>query len=485
MENASLYFESSYQKLPRWNSFFPGVDLNNLFSASASAVLLLKVDERMFAVPFGPAGRHYLKLGAYESRFGLRTVLNSVKEGSLRSIDTSTLESDGLQTRAQSTHPASTEDFGVDIARDLVRNVTGETIESLGLSKTISGKDAVHFGMKGTVNDLPAQLELLLEQSYKTDYQIEFPWVDNLKEINDVEQTQRLEAMLVAKLNDSNQPGKVWMTVPEILEWEDHGGFKYQTGKKAQLLADIYINNYKDHIGNEDITVESLKKHRVYRFSSDNEYAKNSWRVFDCLYFEIHQNNTMSFLTNGKWYQVKDDIAATTNQQIATIPRGINSITLPPYTAAHKDERAYNVELAAVNKGLLLDADPVMIVGRSKFEVCDVYLASKFFIHNKMYSSSSTLSHLFNQGYVSADLFMDEAVRQKVNEKFTGSYHIPDTSIVPNANSQEEYTVAYGIITAKPESFDLPFFSKISLVHVARSLRNMGFGVRLILIPKK
>jgi len=60
--------------------------LDNLFAASAGAVLVLEAAERTFAITFGQ-GRHLLNTMAFETDFGLRVVLNSVMPDKLKSID--------------------------------------------------------------------------------------------------------------------------------------------------------------------------------------------------------------------------------------------------------------------------------------------------------------------------------------------------------------------------------------------------------------
>lgn len=94
-----FYFEDSHDNEPDW---VKGFFLNEIegrcriFTAGARGVFLVPVQsgdhERMFAISFG-YGRHLLKDGVIEERFGLKVVLNSVEHTSLRSISKTSLGS--------------------------------------------------------------------------------------------------------------------------------------------------------------------------------------------------------------------------------------------------------------------------------------------------------------------------------------------------------------------------------------------------------
>jgi uncharacterized protein (TIGR04141 family) len=95
-----LYVQNPSSHPPSWGTFFEGyINLAELGRVSTTAaVLLITTQNRMFAVTFGH-GRHLLEPGVYEERFGLRVVLNSIDEQSLRSIDKKTF--DAISTHTQ------------------------------------------------------------------------------------------------------------------------------------------------------------------------------------------------------------------------------------------------------------------------------------------------------------------------------------------------------------------------------------------------
>lgn len=119
-------------------------------------------------------------------------------------------------------------------------------------------------------------------------------------------------------------------------------------------------------------------------------------------------------------------------------------------------------------------------VSRNSIEFCDVYSLDKELLHVKKGHGSSVLSHLFNQGYVAAELLLQRPFREELysvmhNEGYDDWIIEPQNSVNPN-----EYSIVYCIITddnaVRPA---IPFFSKVAFRNIAKTLKNMGFKVYL------
>lgn len=476
----TLYYSPSTDKFPIWLDLFSGINLKRMFSASASALLLIKVENRLFVLTFGPAGRHFLRKGVTEERFGLITTLNSIDPESFKSIDIKTLESGGMQSRIQSSKPITTEDFGLNVEKDLVRAVVGKSrMDNLG--ETLVGKDSLRLSLKCELSDIKNYLKICLTQYAKKDYKKNFSWIDNLKEIKDPEQIAELDQKLITEINKKN-PENLWLTVPEILDWIDHGGFKYSHREKDVMLDDIHVDTFKDSLGKGVVLLEDLNKKSICRFSKSNELQQDHWRVYKSIYYECNKGGSTFFLTGGKWYEVKRNLVASVNNYWQSISHDKHGINFIDYE--HENENKYNIDLAEENKALCMDAKNIPIEGRSKFEFCDVYTKDRKLIHIKRYSGSSTLSHLFNQGYVTAELLFDPESRKRINNKLKEKdFLIQDEDNQPNTND-ENYIVIFGIISNAQDDFDLPFFSKMTLMNVSKNLINRGYKVSIVKIKK-
>jgi len=115
-----LYTKDSYSHPPEWiqKFFLETPEDFKLENSSSQGLFLSKIkvsneEYRFFAIPFG-VGRHLLKPGVIEERFGLKVVLNAVDETQLRSIDKKTCQ----------TFPNNPESRSARIALSLILELT-------------------------------------------------------------------------------------------------------------------------------------------------------------------------------------------------------------------------------------------------------------------------------------------------------------------------------------------------------------------------
>jgi uncharacterized protein (TIGR04141 family) len=154
-------------------------------------------------------------------------------------------------------------------------------------------------------------------------------------------------------------------------------------------------------------------------------------------------------------------------------------IPLPIWGDEH--ENAYNKRAALQSRGHLALMDCEMVTHPampSPIEFCDLYSNQRCLIHVKRYGQSSILSHLFMQGLVSANLLLaDPRFRNAVNTKLPSSHVLPDPEQRP---SPESFEVAFAIGSTETGGLVLPFFSRVTLKTVARTLtQSLGYRVSL------
>lgn len=100
-------------------------------------------------------------------------------------------------------------------------------------------------------------------------------------------------------------------------------------------------------------------------------------------------------------------------------------------------------------------------------------------IHVKVGKSSAMLSHLFAQGFVSANSFFDEKFRRKVNEKLAGWSSVPEDEELPRGSYEVVYAIAKQNIT-NGDKPSIPFFSKVNFMNYSRQLKRLGYKVSLL-----
>lgn len=477
----TLYFKQNSSHLPSWVKLFQpkvGNTLDKLFNSGTAAVFIVGSGTKLFALTFG-YGKSLLLADCYEENFGLRVVLNSVDPDKLRSVDVQSLDAVPLNRRSQASVATALADFGLDIEQDLVYAATGQP-KDMAFGKQLTGKDALKVSVPLEIDDLPSLLLKLVSQYEADTYKGSFAWVDHLREVRTKSISEKLDFALNSKIQ-SKDFTKTWLAIPDIIEWSDIAGFKYQKPKQADIRDDIDWGSYLAFLGTETPhTVDVFRKQYVHAISQSSGQAFHSWPVYRCIYCELHLDGEDYALSNGKWYRVDTNFLKSLNDSIKQIPDA--TLSLPDYLG--NDEGAYNEGVHHDNPGYFALMDKKMIQhggGSSKIEFCDLYTTDKHLIHVKRYGGSSVLSHLFAQGTVSARLLLsDSDFRKKVNEKLPASHRLKNVSQKPKA---EEFEVVYAIASnSAATAFDLPLFSKINLRNSFNQLQMYGMKASLAVI---
>ena len=456
-------------------------DKFKLVTSSAKGLLLFESEyneiKYIFAVAFG-TGRHLLNDDVFEERFGLKVVLNSVTRNSLRSIDKTTLGSNPKQSREQISRASEASSFGIDIEQDLLNSVTGRS-KYAALGKTITGRDALSVAVKIDMGTIKEYSLICLERYLAEDYKADYDWIDQIKDIRSQKVISTLNALLIDQLLAKNYE-KIWMAPPDILDWISVAGFKYAKRKTAELKDDLDVSEFVASLGEKQPELDVLKSAQISVISTKNDEEIAHWTAYKCIYAEIENDGKMYILHSGKWYEIAKSF---TDEILKSFTDTLDSdVGLPDY--AHENEGKYNQALPAVLEGAhCMDAD--MIIhggGHSSIEFCDLITADKRLIHVKHYSGSSQLSHLFSQGVVSGELFVqDEGFRKKLNDKLPDEHKLSDVSVRPDPR---EYEIVYAIISKSLNPLEIPFFSKVSLRSAKRRLEGYGYKVTKKKIPR-
>lgn len=536
--DGAFYIGDSNQKDPDWLEF-----VNQLAkepqtlekNTTNSAVLVLKVEERLFAFTFG-YGRFFVDMAMVERGFGLKVALNVIDPTLLRTMDYNKYEEVVVNTRRQVSRGSSQRIFEIDIDTEFLRNIGGRVKEDEDLASSVNGSDAVIINLKDSVGktNIVGVCSRLLELYQEDDYKEAFDWVDHILTINDTARIETLDMRLLDVIKDK-QFEDFHMAPPGIINWEDFDGITFSTAPddadpKLDPEAEDYIDSLEELT---NLTVEDLKKHAVKVKSTDTGEWKNEWAVYECIVFETTIGNDYFVLHEGKWFQMEKKFADKLNQDIDNISKP--EIDLPDAPPEEDDEvfnrfsedndrikthheGYYNEYVGCKNDDMItLDRRNVKPTDSSSpIEFCDILRLKKEeedgssvqFVHVKPGTSSSKLSHLFKQGSVSAELFLgDGKLRDRVKEIikndpiFENLDHWTDddkkaerdlnkreklAGLIPKSDKKvdrDKYEVVYCIISNKPDigwPQNLPFFSKVSLRKEKRNIERMGLKVSLI-----
>jgi uncharacterized protein (TIGR04141 family) len=470
------------EREPSWMSLFRGhlvggaLDLKN---ASTAAVWLVSREDATFAVCFG-YGRNLLKPGAWVEDFGLKVALNSIDPERIRSVDRARFDSIAQQSRIQASREAEIGAFGLDVEQDLLRGVTGRPIDET-LARSLSGTDALYVNVTSRLEGIPALLDRYLTQYRSHFYQERFGWVDHLGEVRDPTLRADLDDGLAQKINHRDFDS-LWLSVPTLLEWSGIKGFTYSTARSADEFEDLHIVDFLEQHPTRPVHVNMLKNKRVYQIDVATDLPVRNWSIYQCLYCEIEREHNTYLLTSGKWYRIDQDYLSRVNADVAAIP--VSTLTLPVYRDSSEFEFSQRAVAGANGAWALMDQDLIRYPGLpDPIEFCDIYTDQSQIIHIKRYGGSSTLSHLFAQGLVSARLFhSDRDFRRAVNDRLPPTHRTfdPDSHL-----PRDQYEIVYVIISRSSSELHLPIFSRINLRHASRGILPLGYRLSILKVPSQ
>ena len=455
------------------------------YTETSAAVWVLPLADATYAISFG-FGRGLLTPGTFEENFGLRVCLNVIDPAKIRSIDRKSFDGISKHAREQLAKGAEIQEFGIDPEKDLVRAIVGQPLNGTQFGKRIAGMDAVAVRVARRPEEIPVLVGELHDAHGSDAYKKQFSWVDHIGETRDKSQIDALNGELVTRIS-KKALDKIWLVVPEVIDWEDNRGFSFQARKNAEVSSDLHINDWLAlRADSDDLSLERLKRSFVYTVSSRNDVRDARWTLFQCLYAEVElsgEKDRIFVLTGGKWFRVDESLVKSVSSEIEALPNW--SYNLPEFD--HDTEGAYNEAVASASAGYLANVDKKLIrhgPGNSRIELCDLFSSNKEFVHVKRYGGSATLSHLFSQGLVSGELLRGDAkFRDKAKKKLAPSH----VHLVGKRPNDGEFTVVFAVVSRSKTSLakSLPFFSRLTLRNVAARLERLGFKVALSKIENK
>lgn len=506
---AKLYVAPAKPHPPEWakfleNAFDAHLDIPRV--ASAAAVLVVERERptgvELLAFTFG-YGWNLMKSESFERGFGLRTSLNVVFEGDtgtgewdparLRSVDAKRMGANILRTRHQVSDVAALEALDVNSRRDLVNGVTGIPSNRDMWGTRVTGRDAFQF-VWGSLDELGNICDAVLDAYERTDYQRRFSFIDDFLGVTDpVLRTRLIEEVVGALVG--NDTSFLELAPPEMVDWERVGGFMYHTERRGTSVVrrELRLAEYLATLGKKQDTLswDRLRQYLVRAVDgSGKDVAK--WSIWRCLYGEVALDAEVYVLDDGDFYRVTTNYLDRLNGALASI--ATSKRDLPAWqTDWHEDD--YNRHAAeGSNDLLLLDRKLVRVSSQtSRVEICDVLSSDGSFIHVKNRGDgSASLSHLFNQGFVSADLavgdpeFRAKALERIKHEERERASRMNDDSFIGRFRPFSEDAVIagaceviYAIYTSNKDGdlSSLPFFSKVVLRNMVDELQRRGFKV--------
>ncbi|MER9772037.1 DUF6119 family protein [Mesorhizobium sp. M0220] len=496
-EKARAFIFDNIPRPPQWLA-----DLNDVFSGlpsiknkSSSAIVAFEHGSRIFLVPFAH-GWQYIDDTTIEMDFGLMVVINSLSDDRVKRIDRSNL-GEAIKGVSQSAFQRDLRAFGIDEALDLVRRITGRTDSTDDFADNLAGATALKVTREMTLSEMADVAEEALIRFHcdaykKTSFQI----IDKVRPI--------LNQLLLAKLDTKavevikSDQDNFELSMPGWSE-EDVVYYGFSGLPLQRRFADLLMENCRAELGSDitSLDVESIKsKHGVFAEFANDAIGKQRWSIKKALIGSLVVEGGLYAISEGEWYRVdqqfKNDVDSTFQTLIkkwTSAPlKMIKKISANGKKTGFETELEYNKRCAAAYGQVCLDQEILQVpsVPYGKFEACDLLdIGNKRLIHVKKSSrQSSVLSHFFKQGSNSARILKayPEAREVLINKVQTVAGKVSADALKASlGDSLAGRAVEFHVVDApRPDgSFQIPFFSRITLRDEARTLKGMTFGVAL------
>jgi uncharacterized protein (TIGR04141 family) len=473
-----LFYHQANPSHPKWTQLFSNVEevaQLNLTGRSLKALLVMAVQDRVFCFTFGHA-RHLIDGLGIERYFGLRTALSLTDPLLIKSVEKSNIDHTPLRSKAQSSKHLSISEFEFKFDSEILKSLTGVVENDQDVGEYVSGSDSLALHSDVRLEQFPEIAARLLAAYEDERCKEKYPWMDFIVPVRDASLVAQLDDQLVAAINASDFD-RVRAAAPQLLP-NDMSGFGYtrhrarsQNGPVISFDLDLHQALLAKHI-HEHVTLQALTAERIYLYGADEQQIA-AWNMYTCLEAEIDLEGKIYLLSEGDWYQIDRDYTEQVNRYFEAAT--LSNLQFPGYGTHH--EGPYLRTVADNVNFFLLDQKLIRLNGASSpFEFCDLLTPDHHIIHVKKYSSSSVLSHLFSQAFVSAEaLINDPNVTVQVNEHLTlaGEFRF-----VFDPATQPRNKIVFAIMQTN-QALHMPFFSKVNFRQFAQRLTAMGYQVEV------
>ena len=492
-EGGRLYVFVGQDHPPRWlGDLRQNFDIaGQIMTSSAAAVLLFWSAGRLFASTFAH-GWMYLDELRFEGDFGIRAAINALDDTKLRRLERANL-GDALRAVALSPFQRGLTTFGLDDALDLIRKISGRTRDDASAS-SMTGSRSLRVTGEFAIADLPGLAADAVDYFESDAYQqTQFAILDSVMPVADRELCEQLDELAATAIGAAEERFELGLPIG----FDDQAvSYRFKGPGLRGAHPDLLLRHYTEAMGDRlpELTAETLRSHRIIAEFEDDARPNAQWPIRSALVGSLIHAGERFAINEGEWYRIeqafRDAIEENFNELLEAWqapPEPLRKIYDEEGNGRYEAEAIYNARFAAAHGYVLLDRALIQVPGvdRSEFESCDVLdIAGKRFMHIKKSSRrSSVLSHFFKQGANSARHFSMFAhswtrLRELVEER-SG----PATAIQLDAAQHDPrpWKVEF-IIADAPRvdgTFNIPFFSKVSLRDEVRMIRAMQYEAGL------
>lgn len=450
----------------------------DVMTASAGAVLLIRIKKRIIACCFGNVTANINKNNIITD-FGLAVAYKRIPKQRYKGIETFALSENPIVNNRSAALPTGQNYFNLDTYLETITELSGKYFTA-SRQVVIKGKEffsvpafpgltAIKTFCEGVINDY--------------DIAVKDPKYKALTAVSKVKET-RLVDYLNAELCKKLDKREDNIHLVDYQHYENLGSYELttRTKKKSSIeITDLYESLQKGH----KFSLVFLKTRRITLYDTNNTEL-DQWSLHKCLFTQIQVGSGGHIIGNyilykGNWYQIQDRYLSDLKKFMQQYIVDGSHLNLPPWNKTD-DEGTYNKAASIATNGQCWDK---ILYKHSDFnygiEFSDVLLPTHV-MHVKKLGGSSLNSHLLMQTFVSAQLLQADINFRKWI--YTESKSRFKKNLLVNTNTSlkqdPEYLVVLMSGKANKKLIDiLPFFSLITFNMIIRRMGQLGYSVHI------
>ncbi|MCW6003506.1 TIGR04141 family sporadically distributed protein [Micromonospora sp. CPCC 205371] len=472
-------------------------DTMTVSHSSAGCVLLIAVDDQVYALTYGTIGRFMIDPERIDPGFGIAFAIRAIEPEQIRRVTRRVLASTGRVERSLVPGGQHIRRYSIEGWGEIVGQLSGHlTNTQLTVARgsarpvSIAGAESLQIAVStdpaGLLDDLREISRVCARESPSPD--LEF--IAQVRPIHPGDSTARLDVLLDGLLGSYGHPDLGLAVPASQIEYEASAQsyvikVPYRAERTPDLDLDTILERTRGRPAGRRLEALKIGSIGMCADSDGRELLTPAVAAHKWITAEISLGAARMIYHEGRWYEIGVEHLAILRAEIEQILTRTPTIALPPWTGDLANEDAYNRMVAEQGTGYVL-LDKHFLKTRQHrrgpgIEACDLLGPANELIHVKRAERSAPLSHLFAQGEVSVDALIHEA---EARERLVAQVHAErpghpiDTTFRPR---KVVYAIALG--EGNRLTADTLFtFSQVALYRTVRRLRGDNVDVEVVSI---
>ena len=501
-----IYFETQTPKgNPTWLDFVnekienPETKIKfGTTSHRPNGLLLIKIENRIFAATFGMSSGSILNEKEFEPDFGIRTAMNMCGNEEIRQTRSQNNATTTTHIDRQVSRPADSYTFGLNDSEDLTY-ISAHLIGNKNI--TLQGKDNLTIKIIGDEKlnweNLVTKCKEFLKKYDEDTYINLFPNYKNFKPASD-DDLAELDKALISAIK-SEDFSKMQIAIPQFIP-DDEFSFTYTNNHKRENLIYSFldVSQLKVHLDFEKITPDVLHSRKIYAYSTAEGKILNyqKWSIYRCLVFEYKLNDKYFLLNSGRWMEIDNEFYLTVTDFIDNVlhvedcENIYKNIDISDPVAKKNNEAVFNEKACKIRpSNIKFDKAQLKIgSGKSNKEFCDILdledTGSIRIIHCKPYKDAASINYLFLQAKFYSEAFLRDPqflsdIRQHISNSKSPKLdeYLDYVKADINDVNGHEYVVCLWLLCdnshALPTKNDIPLIAQYELKLMHEHLRRV------------